>query len=217
MKTIKELEDAVKLAREHKKTAEIAHSILNAAINSMPKEGFTSEFLASKIKDIREKHTPAVRDALNATIKVNDEVRSSRDAWSNREFVLSMKPVTESLHPFAPAKDPIAEAHVRQSKMNEYARYPKELLKLHAEKALKNNELGNLFLLHIENQSRATQPGFEPLDLSAVKLPDQDEALSHLKEIEGIQRNLENTWRDAEGFKVTPAQRISAARMGQEV
>jgi len=46
---------------------------------------------------------------------------------------------------------------------------------------------------------------------------DQEQALSNIAEIKAIEVNLENVWRHADGRKVTPEQKIYAARLDNEV
>jgi len=217
MKNLVQLEDAVKLARQQKQTADTAYTSLDAAMNSMPREGFTPEYLNKKAAEIRAKFVPVILGALSEVSKIADDVRPSEPMWNSKEMILSLRPVTESGHPFAPAKDPVAEATVRASKMAEYSKMSTGLIELHMNAAAANNQLGNLYLLNQENNTRAGQPNYTPFDLSAVALPDRDQALSHLQEVRAIQIGLENLWRQAEGRPVTPAQKINAARMAQGV
>jgi len=219
MKNLGQLEESVKLARQHKATADTAYSSLDAAMNTMPREGFTPEYLDKKQTEIRAKFVPTILNALSEVVKIADDVRPSQPMWDSREMVLSLRPVTKPAgnHPFAPAEDLTAEATARLSKMTEYSKMSTALLCLHVDAAIANNQLGILYLLNQENNTRAGQPGYKPFDLTTIALHDRDQALSHLQEIKAIQVALENVWRHAEGRPVSPQMKMNAARMAQGV
>jgi hypothetical protein len=217
MKNLTQLEESVKSARQHKNAADLAAASIANTLKTMPTDGFTTDFLNKKTAELRAKHVPAITNALAEIVKIADTIRSSEPSWSNTELILSKRPVTESGHPFAGAKDQLAEAAVRHSKMVEYGKMSMPLLALHAADALENNRLGEFYLLNQENNTRTADKNYQPFDLSKVQLPDRDQALSHLREVRAIQMELENVWREAEGRPVNPVDRINAARMAEGV
>lgn len=217
MKNLAQLEESVKLARQNKKVADTAYTSLDTAMHSLPREGFTPEYLNKKTDEIRTKFVPTILNALSQVVKIADDVRPSEVPWNSKEMILSMRPVTKANHPFAPAADESAEAVARLSKMTEYEKYSTPLLELHMNAALANNQLGNLYLLNQENNTRTADMNYKPFDLSTVVLPDQEQAKSNLLEVRVIQTGLENLWRQAEGRPVTPVMKINAGRQAQGV
>jgi len=216
--TFDQLAESAKLARQHKQTAENAYNSLDTELARMPKEGYTPEYLAKKTAEIREKFVPVISNALVEVQKLSNQVMTSKPFWENRELILSGRAVSERASGYLwQAKDAAVEAVTRQSLMMEFSKMSNELLGLKFHAAAANNEPGIAFLAHLENHGRAGQPGHVPFDLTIIPMMDQEQALSNIAEIKAIEVNLENVWRHADGRKVTPEQKIYAARLDNEV
>jgi len=221
MKTLEQLNTAVKTMREHRAVADQAEAEINTKLGRIPQEGYTAEYKAKKAKEIVDAYSPAIANALKQTMELNAEIAPAAPFWESTSYVLSNRPVTPSAgnHPFAPAADANAEAVARLSKMQEYSGMPDELLHLHADAAKATGKLGELHLINQENQKRAaTSPNFKPLDLSGVVLPDQVQATNLFKEGKIIQTTLEHSFRAASGGRpVTAIERINLQRAQDQI
>lgn len=220
MKTVDQLDQALTLIRAHQATAQRNAAALDAELTRMPTEGYTPDHKEQKAKEIRAKYVPLIGDALNEVKKLNDQIRPSTPLWESTTFVLSTRPVSPSLNnqPHAPAADGQAESVARLAKMTELSKMDSSLLHLHADAAKATGAYGTLHLINQENSTRSKEPGHKPVDMSGIVLPDQQQALSMLKEGQATQLELEHTWRTADnGRPINPAERITLARMKSEV
>ncbi|OGU11551.1 MAG: hypothetical protein A2075_23370 [Geobacteraceae bacterium GWC2_58_44] len=218
MKTLSQIDLAVKTIRQHQETAQRQASALEGELMKVNDGTRSAEYVTQQTSVLREKFVPAVREALAAVTGIVGELSASQAAWQSKAFVLSQRALTStgSGNLYGPAADPALEAMSRISTMMELAKMPTDMVHQVADTAKGNPQKhGLLHLAILENSSRDTSSSnWSPISLDDVELPDRTQALALITEANGAQASLENVWKTAIGSRVNPADRIAAARAG---
>jgi len=161
------------------------------------------EAFEAKVKEVREKHGKAIFEQLAVVHGEAERLQKTESYWKDKTFLLSQAPLTEN-----PTHEPLA----RLSALTEFAKMPDYLLRANAELAKDDKRLAELHLLRLEHESRASSPGWTPLSLDGLELPDQKEALSLLSESRQLAAEVPLRLKAAEGRQVTPLDKLSVAR-----
>lgn len=218
MITLGKIEETVKEMRRHRAEVTRLQGELDATIGRITADATRHPaYIEEKVTEARGKATPAIYETLGRLHALHEGLVKASAPWHDKRFLLSTKPLTEPLNsiPGAPAKDQAAEALARLSKMTELSKLDADLLHAVADDAKRENRLAELHLACLENNSRdQKQPGWRPVDLAGVELPDQMQALELLTEARKMANGISIAMKQAEGKPVSPVDRISAERGG---
>lgn len=216
-KPISEIKSVLDKITAHKSAAEAAFTQMQHEIGKIDPR-FSADVIAEKTKEVRSKHSEAVRDNFSQVRELSTALSGSRQFWSNKSFVLSRRSASETTtgHPAAPPKDAGAEATTRLQLMIEFKQMPTDLLRLRvlAEKsaAMSGAPAGSLYLASAEYSTRTAAPEYEAISLDDVVLADQREALQMLDAAQAAGTATEHLFRQSLGQKITPTDRMNAAR-----
>jgi hypothetical protein len=215
MKTLNEIQQAVQTIRTHQTTAQNSASLLESELQKVNDGTRSAEYVQQQTVALRAKHTPAITEALQAVTAISTELSASQSAWTDKRHVLAQRSLTAGEN-FNTPKDAGLEAISRIAKMQELALLPGDLLHSMADAAKGDiRKHGLLHLISIENNSRSdSTPGWSPISLDDVELPDRTQALALLQEMAGARHTMENTFKAAINGRSNPVDRITAARAG---
>lgn len=206
------ISEAVETMRKHQTVKNQKMSVLNAEVERLQNDkSLHPDFVVNKIAETRDKHLPAIRDAVNASQALHDTLLKQTPFVQSKEYYLSTKPLTKPLNsiPGAPAADEHLEQTARLSKMQELSKMSNELLHLTVADAKSNKQYG---LIHLAVQENSARKDSQPIDLTDVVLEDQEQAKALLKESSLIQSNMHLSFREALGHNVSGIDRLNAAR-----
>lgn len=216
MITLGKIEEIVKEMKRHQGEVGRSQGELDATIARITADATRHPaYIEEKVTEARSKATPAIYETLGKINALHESLIKAAGLWQDKRFLLSTKPLTQPLNsiPGAPAKDQAAEALARLAKMTEYSKLDADLLHAVADDAKREGRLAELHLACLENNGRdQEQPGWKPIDLGGVELPDQVQALELLTEANRIANGISIAMKQAEGKPVSPVDRISAGR-----
>lgn len=216
MITLGRIEETVKEMRRHRAEVTRLQSELDATIARITADATRHpDYIAEKVTEARSKAKPAIYETLGKINALHEGLVKESAPWQDKRFVMATKHLTEPLNsiPGAPAKDQAAEALARLAKMTEFSKLDADLLHALAADAKREGRLAELHLACLENNSRdQKQPGWKPVDLAGVELPDQVQALELLTEARKMANGISIAMKQAEGGPVSPVDRINAER-----
>ena len=216
MQSLGQLQETLKVMRRHQGEVTRLQGELDTAIARITKDATRHpSYIAEKVAELRSKATPAIYETLGKINALHETLLKGAAPWKDKRFLLSTKPLTEPLNsiPGAPAKDPGVEAMARLAKMTEFRLMDADQLHMLAEAAKSEKRFAELHLACLENNSRDhKQPGWTPIDLADVVIPDQQEALQLLAESNKIANGISSALKMAEGKAVSPVDAINGAR-----
>ena len=169
-----------------------------------------SEMLSKKEFDTRAEHAEMILEQYQLIIATDTELAGYRDAWMDVEHVLSTRPVSAKMgeHIEKPM-DANNEALQRLAMATELKNCSTKELTARAGKALRDKKHGELYLIHKENVTRQGSPGWEPVDLSGVVLPDQRQAKQIFAFSRAARLNMAVLEKSARGVVVDPMEKLS--------
>ncbi|GEM_PF-2600705 len=216
-KSLSEIKTNLDKISSHKSAAESAFTQMQHDIGKIDSR-FSAEVIREKTAEIREKHAGTIRDNFSQIRELSDSMAGARQFWSNKSFILSTRPASETVngHAATAAKDAGIEATTRLQMMTEFQRMPTELLRLRvlAEKsaAMAGSPAGGLYLASMEYATRSQAPDYEAISLDDVVLEDQRQALQMLDAVKAAETSTEHLFRQSLGQTITATDRITAAR-----
>lgn len=142
-----------------------------------------TEAMKAEKKAIFEKYAKSIIEARQTALAIKQELDEAADCWLDVEHVLSTRPVSETGSNLFQAKDSGVEAMARLSLSNELKNVQNDQLHLRAKDAKQAFRYGELFLINQEMNTRTESPGWKPIDLTGVMLPDQHKARQIFAEV----------------------------------
>lgn len=216
MITLGQIQAGLKEMKRHQTTVQQLQAALDADIARINGDGTRhAAYVAEKTAEARSKATPAIYKILSEINTLHEGLLKGAGPWQDKRFILAQKPLTEPLNSIsgAKAKDPGVEAMARLSKLTEYRLMDADQLHMLADVAKREKRFAELHLACLENNSRDhKQPGWTPIDLADVVIPDQQEALQLLAEGNKIASGISSALKMAEGKAVSPVDAINGAR-----
>ncbi|MBA3007715.1 MAG: hypothetical protein FP810_14305 [Desulfocapsa sp.] len=169
-----------------------------------------SEMLSKKEAEIRAEHSAAVIEHYQAVVAADDELAGYRDNWMDIEHILSTRPVSAPMgqHIFKPMNQN-DESLQRLALATELKNCSAKELTARAGEAMRDKKHGELYLIHKENVTRQGSPGWEPVDLSGVVLPDQRQAKICFAYSRAARLNMAILEKSARGVHVDPTEKLS--------
>ncbi len=212
MKSLEQLKNMATETEKARGTVEALGAELSAKMAKLQDGTRTHEYVHEESAKLKETYIPEIEKAVGK-VGINGLDLATRQ-WSNTDFVLSKRAVSERVnpHPAAQAKDAIAEAMTRLMLMQNFSRMNDDLLRLTAADAKATGQQGQLYLINAELAAR----GVEGVDLSDVVLEDQKQALDFLRRCEaGKQGALLALRTAAGGRQPSPVEKINQARLDE--
>jgi hypothetical protein len=146
--------------------------------------------------------------------------------WQDIKFVLSKALLTPARKddPTLPV-EPDKESMARLARLTEFSKMDDAHLRMTAASTLEEAEridtskgrdvkYAELYLINLENDSRTGKEGWIPINFDRVRLPERDNALKLLNEAQKMAATIPLQMQTAEGRKISPVEKITAARAG---
>jgi hypothetical protein len=154
-------------------------------------------------ENVRASRDTAVADigAHYPTVVPNAKAAAAaRRHWESKELVLSQKRYSSDL-----------TVAIRSARLAEFANLPSALLAQIADNAREQGDAVTAWIAYASNLGHAGGPGFVPIDLAAVELPEQTEALRLIDETIALQANAELVVGETSG-RLDPTKKMQLGR-----
>lgn len=215
MLPLQAIEATLQGMRKAQEEADRLQGTLQAEVQKISSEpGRTLDYINEKVKEAREKAVPGIYEQLNIINSEAERLTKAAPFWQDVKFVLSGQPLTAASkeNPSLPA-DPANEAISRLAKLTELSKMDAKHLQLAATSAMQENRHGELYLISLENDSRAGKEGWSgPIILDSLQLPERDKALDLLNEARTMASTISSQIKTANGRPATPLEKLQAAR-----
>ncbi|MBU4236658.1 MAG: hypothetical protein KKI01_10065 [Proteobacteria bacterium] len=195
-----------------KKEAHAVMEVLKKELQTIDKEREqygASKILDKKEQETREKYSALILGHYQVVVSADDELAGYKDNWMNIEHILSTRPVSAKMgeHIFK-AMDQNNEAVQRLALATELKNCSCIELSTRAGEAMMENRHGELYLIHQENRTRKGSPGWEPIDLTGIKFPDQIQAKKIFSEAKATRLEMAILEKTARGVMVDPLEKL---------
>ncbi len=212
MKSIDDLANRLNFIRSAKKAANMAAERLAKEVEKIDKQRERygkSDVLDKKEAEVRAEHAAEVLGHLQGVVAADIDIAAYKDSWLDIEHVLSTRPVSKAMPGSHRAADPNNEALARMALAAELKSVSVRDLTMRATDALREGRHGELYLIHIENQTRQGSPGWQPIDFSSINLPDMKQARQIFAESRAVKLELALVEKSVSGRRIDPTETLS--------
>lgn len=151
---------------------------LNAEITRTKSEGkYSPEYVRETVEELQREALPFFGERLKALHQSAKVARAQKMAWESRPLLLSMQNFSEN---------PQTDAVTRLRYANEFASMDAKLLDLRAQIAIEEQDLPVIYQLLLASLKTHAGPARVDINIDAVTIPDQAEALEAIRAIEAL-------------------------------
>ncbi len=151
---------------------------LNAEIVRAKSDGkYSPSYVQETVEELQREALPYFGERLKALHQSAKVARAQKMAWTSKPLLLSMQPF---------ALDKQTDSLMRLRHATEFASMDAVLLDLHAQVALEEMDLPVLYQLYLASLKTHTTPQRVDVNIDAVTIPEQVEALAAIRDIEAM-------------------------------
>lgn len=165
-------------------------------------------WIAEKITEARAKAIPAIGEIVKTFDDRNVQAMAQKEFWQSKKLLLSQQRFD---------KDPVSDATIRSARLAEIALLDVVTLKSVSDDAKFDNNLPLLWMCFLVGQGRSDHPGWDGIDISAITIPDQDEALLLIEQCSALTHLAHNCYGQANGRVDTGLDKMTLARVTQSL